>query len=157
MDVRTGKMFPTGTTQDRNGKQCDISFPTTIPDRSCPFSFSAIPDTAKRSIVPIPGFYHPTSYYLLGGFQQHCFARYCHPMPTFAHTSSHPASQYNWHGIYPVYLPAYLSVSHHMSITDAADGICNIVCSYSTTERRLMHCWTLPNFEIYHGASFVLL
>ena len=89
-------MVDMGTRRDANGKQCDTSFPTAIPDSSCPwFIFLGhCPWSREISLVSVPTFYHPAAYSPVDCFQLHWLASYSDPNQTFKQSFCHFASQY---------------------------------------------------------------
>ena len=121
-------MVSTGTGRDGNGKPRDSSFPTAI----CrPFpslvSVPAVYHPVVRRLVPVPTVSRPTVRPHPDCVPSHRLPRCSHPMPTFAHNFSHPASQYIFGGCY------FRSVYHRFSLFLIMDA--TILCYFEFNSR----------------------
>lgn len=82
----------TGTGRNGNRKPCDVSFPTA---NSRPFpSTVSVPTVYRpvRRLGPVPIVYRRAACSLRDCFPSHSLASCSHPIPSFAHSVSHPAS-----------------------------------------------------------------
>ena len=82
----------TGSGGDGNGKTRDRSFPTTISRPLSLISVPAVQHPVEKRLVPVHTFSRPTVRPLLNCFSSHRLPSCSHPIPTFAHDFSHPAS-----------------------------------------------------------------
>ena len=110
-------MVGTGTGRDGNGKPRDFSFPTTI---SRPFpalvSVPVVYHPVVRCLVLVPTVCRPTVRRLPDCFPPHRLPSCSHPIPTFAHNFSHPASTNIILGqLFPFHLPSIFSI-HNMTM-----------------------------------------
>ena len=111
-------MVGTGTGRDENGKQREFSLPTTI---SQPFqSLVSVPvvyHPVVRCLVLVPTVCRPTVRRLPDCFPPHRLPSCSHPIPTFAHNFSHPASTNIILGqLFPFHLPPVFSFPRHMTM-----------------------------------------